>query len=207
MIIQSQVIISTDTESVISKLQDISKDDDRFIVIAKDGSFLMEDASLAIEKAYLSSKERVIIVLSAKQFSKEVQSKLLKILEEPPRNKEFILIMPSKSMVLPTIRSRLPVIKLDKDESDNIETEVDVNTLESKMIFEFIKNNRYTSSAQLSVKLQKIFADAMKSPLYNIDENTLNLFSNIIKLLDKGSPVDFVASTALLKLLSIKKRR
>lgn len=206
MRIQSQVIIGTDIDSIIAKLKDVAKDDDRFIIIANENRFLMEDAKLAIEKAYLSSKERVIITLAAKSFSKEVQSKLLKILEEPPPNKVFILIMPSKSMVLPTIRSRLPIVKFDTDSIDEIETGIDIKKLDSAMIFKFITENRYASSAELSAKLQKIFSEAMKSESYNIDNKSLELFSDIIKALDRGSPSDFIASTALLKLLASKKK-
>lgn len=205
MIIQSQVIIGSDIDSIISNLQEIARDDDRFIIISKENNFLMEDASLAIEKAYLASKERVIILLAAKTFSKEVQSKLLKILEEPPPNKIFILIMPSQSMVLPTIRSRLPIVKFDKENIDDIKT-IDIEKLDSSMIFQFIQENRYTSSQELSKKLQKIFYQAMKSENFDIDQKTLELFSDIIKALDKGSPSDFIASTALLKLLASKKR-
>lgn len=206
MRIQSQVIIGSDIDNIVAKLKDSAQDDDRFIIIANESRFLMEDAALAIEKAYLSSKERVIIVLAAKSFSKEVQSKLLKILEEPPPNKEFVIIMPSKSMVLPTIRSRLPIVKFDTDSIDEIETGIDIESLDSAMAFKFVTENRYANSAELSAKLQKIFSEAMKSKSYQIDEKTLELFSDIIKALDRGSPSDFIASTALLKLLASKKR-
>lgn len=206
MRIQSQVIIGSDIDSIVAKLKDSAQEDDRFIIIANESRFLMEDAALAIEKAYLSSKERVIIVLAAKSFSKEVQSKLLKILEEPPPNKEFVIIMPSKSMVLPTIRSRLPIVKFDTDSIDEIETGIDIESLDSAMVFKFVTENRYANSAELSAKIQKIFSEAMKSKSYQIDEKTLELFSDIIKALDRGSPSDFIASTALLKLLASKKR-
>lgn len=207
MRIQSQVVIGSDIDGIISKLKETAESDDRFIIISKENNFLMEDAALAIEKAYLSSKERVIIILSAKIFSKEVQSKLLKILEEPPPNKEFIIIMPSKSMVLPTIRSRLPIVKFETDSINEIETGIDVERLDSAMIFRFVTENRYANTAELSAKLQKIFSDAMKSQTYNINESTLELFSNIMKVLDRGSPSDFIASTALLKLLASKRRK
>ncbi len=207
MRIQSQVIIGSDIDGIISRLKETAESDDRFVVISKESSFLMEDAALAIEKAYLSSKERVVIILSAKTFSKEVQSRLLKILEEPPPNKEFIIIMPSKSMVLPTIRSRLPVLKFDTDDSNTIETGIDVERLDSELIFQFVKNNRYIGNTELSAKLQKIFSDAMKSQTYNINDRTLNIFSDIIKALNRGSPADFAASTALLKLMSAKRKK
>ena len=207
MRIQSQVIIGSDIDSIVAKLKDSAQVDDRFIIIANESRFLMEDAALAIEKAYLSSKERVIIVLAAKSFSKEVQSKLLKILEEPPPNKEFVIIMPSKSMVLPTIRSRLPIVKFDTDSIDEIETGIDIESLDSAMVFKFVTENRYANSAELSAKIQKIFSEAMKSKSYQIDEKTLELFSDIIKALDRGSPSDFIASTALLKLMASKKRQ
>jgi len=54
--------------------------------------------------------------------------------------------------------------------------------------------------------VEQIAVAAMKSEKYNLDEETLNLFSNAIKALDVGSPTTFVLTTLLLKLLSKKRR-
>jgi len=208
MRLQSQVIISEEPEAVVSALKELARDSDEFIHIHKDGSFLVDDANLAIEKAYLASENRVIIILSAKIFSEVVQNRLLKIIEEPPKNKEFILIMPSKSMVLPTIRSRLPIRNFKSQEAkDEDELSIDVANLDSRAIFEFVKANRYKASLELSKKLQKIFLKAIESGNFNIDESLLQVYSDSIKALEKGSVSDFIAATALLKLLSKRKRK
>ncbi|UFH60837.1 hypothetical protein [Sulfurovum mangrovi] len=46
----------------------------------------------------------------------------------------------------------------------------------------------------------------MRSEKFNLDEKTLNLFSNAFVALDMGSPPSFVLNTLLLKLLAKKKR-
>jgi len=208
MRVESQVIISEEPEAVVLALKASARESDDFIHIHKDGSFLVDDANLAIEKAYLASENRVIIILSAKIFSEVVQNRLLKIIEEPPKNKEFILIMPSKSMVLPTIRSRLPIRNFKSQEAkDEDELSIDVANLDSRAIFEFVKENRYEASLELSKKLQKIFLKAIESGNFEIDESLLQVYSDSIKALEKGSVSDFVAATALLKLLSKRKRK
>ena len=53
----------------------------------------------------MASEEITVIILAAQTFSPLVQNKLLKVIEEPPKNKEFILITESKSTVLNTIKS------------------------------------------------------------------------------------------------------
>jgi len=114
IILSSQVIITSDIEGTISKLEAL-RTTERFVKIIKEDAFLVEDAKLAIEKAYMASEETSIIILAAKSFSPIVQNKLLKVIEEPPKNKEFIIISPSKSTILATIKSRLPIIVLSEE--------------------------------------------------------------------------------------------
>ena len=113
MRLTSQVIISSDIDDTVSKLEAL-KQNERFVKIIKEDTFLVEDAKLAIEKAYMASEETTIILLGAKTFSPVVQNKLLKVIEEPPPKKEFILITPSKATILDTIRSRLPIMVLSQ---------------------------------------------------------------------------------------------
>ena len=113
----SQVIITSEIESTIARLE-VSKTTERFVKIIKEDAFLVEDAKLAIEKAYMASEETTVIILAAKIFSPIVQNKLLKVIEEPPPKKEFIILTPSKSTILDTIRSRLPITVLSEEREE-----------------------------------------------------------------------------------------
>jgi DNA polymerase-3 subunit delta' len=202
----SQVIISNDFLGIVEKLKEIAPKDSRFELFIKDETnFLVSDANEVIAKAYLSSKESVFLCLGANTFSDVVQNRLLKIIEEPPKNKYFILITPLKSALLPTIKSRLPVINL-LDNENEIELNLDLYNLNLQSVYDFIQKNRRTN-IQDGIKLtEEIIKEAIKSKKYNIDESLLELFSKLRTALDMGSPVDFILTTLLLKLLAKKSK-
>jgi len=204
IILSSQVIITSDIEGTISKLEALKRTES-FVKIVKEDAFLVEDAKLAIEKAYMASEETSIIILAAKIFSPIVQNKLLKVIEEPPKNKEFIIISPSKSTILATIKSRLPIIVLSEDKEDE-DLGLDLKQLSLDTVYAFIQSHKRTDSKVMKQLVERISKEAIASQSYNLDETTLTLFSNAFKALDVGSPSQFVLNTLLLKLLARKKR-
>ena len=168
-------------------------------------TFSVVDAKLAIEKAYMASEEITIIILAAKTFSPLVQNKLLKVIEEPPKNKEFIILCESKSTILDTIKSRLPISVLSEIK-DEKELGLDLNLLSLANVYEFIQTHKRTDAKAMKLLIEGISKEAIRSQGYNLDEKTLTLFSNAFIALDVGSPPQFVLNTLLLKLLARKKR-
>lgn len=68
---------------------------------------------------------RVFIIEDASRMNPQAQNALLKVLEEPPKSVVFILITPSKTMLLDTIVSRCVLLSLnDSVLSDNAQTEL-----------------------------------------------------------------------------------
>jgi len=81
----------------------------RVVPFYKD-DFLIDDAKEVICEAYIAEDKTKFIILAAKLFNEASQNALLKLLEEPPHNIEFIIVTESKSALLPTVRSRLPLL-------------------------------------------------------------------------------------------------
>jgi DNA polymerase-3 subunit delta' len=77
--------------------------------LEKSGEFKVELAKEVIREAYIAEESPKYLILSALSYNIIVQNSLLKLLEEPPRNINFILIVKSKTALLPTIRSRLNI--------------------------------------------------------------------------------------------------
>ncbi len=179
----------------------IRSEDDK----GKPKEFLVEHAQLAIAKAYISSEVLNYIILIAPKFSDIAQNRLLKIIEEPPKNKAFIIITESKSALLATIQSRLPVMVLN-EEAEEDDFALDIENLNLAKLYEFTQANSRISSGECQKLVEKISLQAMKSGKYNLDEQTLKLFSDTIKALDMGSPTSFILNTLLLKLLAKKRR-
>ena len=169
-------------------------------------SFSVLDAKLAIEKAYMASNEPTVILLADKAFSPLVQNKLLKIIEEPPQNKIFILVTESKSTVLDTIKSRLPITMLD-EKNDEEALGLDVKQLSLSSVYDFVQEHKRTDVKAMTLLVERIVKEAIASQKYNLDEKTLTLFSNSYMALDMGSPPQFVLNALLLKLLARKKRQ
>ena len=65
------------------------------------------------------SSLRRIFIISANFITKEAQNSLLKMFEEPSGGAVFFLIIPSASILLPTLRSRMMIVNLNHIESSN----------------------------------------------------------------------------------------
>jgi len=228
MTLASQVIIAPQIEDAVKQLITV-RNDERMIIIAtpqlgeaiqcpetvrpdecmtivtEKQTFRVEDAKLAIEKAYMASKAETVIVLAAKEFPPLIQNKLLKVIEEPPPHISFILVTLSKATILSTIRSRLPITILrDKQEAEAFE--LDMEHLDLASVYAFVqKHKRLINKAEAKMLVEKISKEAMKTQRYNLDEKTLQFFHNAFRALDVGSQPQFVLTTLLLKLLARKK--
>jgi len=226
MKLTSQVIVTSQIENTLNELEKLRMDEmiieimpDKLIeveegrvydtkvhrIVGEKVSFTLSDAKVVIEKAYMASEEITVIILVAKTFSTDVQNKLLKILEEPPKNKEFILVTESKSAILPTVKSRLPVSVLN--EVKELEAiGLDLKQLSLASVYDFIQTHKRTDAKTMKTLVERISSEAIQSQSYDLDEKTLALFSNAYIALDVGSPASFVLNTLLLKLLARKKR-
>ncbi|MBL0721486.1 MAG: DNA polymerase III subunit delta', partial [Sulfurovum sp.] len=171
----SQVIITQYPEETILRLESLTTNK-RVFKIVKDEKFLVEDVKLVIEKAYISSSVPTIIILSAKEFSAIIQNRLLKVIEEPPKGVEFILITRSKSTILPTIRSRIPIEVL-KESVEKELCELDMKRLNLVIVYEFVKKHKRVSGRDAQILVERIHIEAIKSNSFNLDYNTLELFA------------------------------
>ncbi len=66
-----------------------------------------------------SAPRRVFIVEEAHRMNEQAQNALLKVLEEPPQNVIFILLTPSKTVLLDTIISRCVLLSITASNDDN----------------------------------------------------------------------------------------
>ncbi len=228
MTLSSQVIITSQAKETITRLVELRKDE-RIIIVTTAGeeetimcpescgieacvvlygdkkTFSVDDAKLAIEKAYMASEAETVIILVANEFSPLIQNKLLKVIEEPPTRVSFLLITPSKATILPTIRSRLPITVLRETVEDEV-FELDMKHLDLGSVYAFVQEHRrLMDKATAKSLIERISKEAMLSQRFDLDEKTLLLFSNAFRAIDVGSYPAFVLTTILLKLLARKK--
>ncbi len=136
--IKSHILISSDIEAEVEKLRELLKPN-RVVEFVEE-KFLIEHAKAVVAEAYISESKTKYIILGALEFNAVSQNSLLKVLEEPPRNIEFIIISPTKSNLLPTVRSRL---QIRKGQSSNTSHECELNLakINYDAVFSFLKIN------------------------------------------------------------------
>ncbi|WP_292661954.1 DNA polymerase III subunit delta' [Nitratifractor sp.] len=205
--LQSQVIVTDERESVAEEIAQLCREEGvEYFAFLKEGNFLVQDAVAAMEKAYLASEKRQVILLGADSFSAIVQNKLLKVIEEPPPRKEFILLFRKKAEILPTIRSRLPVVRTQAPASRDFDA-LDLRTMDIAAVYRFVQEKGRLDASEARNIIEGLVPAALRSGAYHLDEGSLDLFRDAIRALDVGSPPAFVLTAVLLKLLAKKKKK
>ena len=161
--------------------------------------FQIEQANKTLKEAYIASNETKYLFLCGATFRVEAQNALLKILEEPPKNIVFILLVSSKNSLLPTIYSRLPYKNLKKVvEKDDIE--LNIKKLDLKDIYTFIKNNQKITKDEAINIVETILIKANKENI-KFNQKELDVFFKSIKLLELNSKPTTVLTYLLLSIL------
>ncbi len=111
------LIVSTVPDSDLAYIQKTYSHEAEIIAYAV-SSLTIDDVRRIITMAYQTPNGQAyrLLVINVRTINHEAQHALLKILEEPPRTTRFILIIPSKANLLPTILSRVieePSVSLD----------------------------------------------------------------------------------------------
>lgn len=81
----------------------------------KDGAVLADDVNQLIEESYLKpieSDKKIFIINHAESMNAAAQNKLLKTLEEPPKNVHIILGATGEYSLLPTVKSRVKRLEI-----------------------------------------------------------------------------------------------
>ena len=201
----SGIIVTENPKEVLEQLEQLKTTELFTVIDTEEKDFLVEHANETIAKAYIATEVTNYIILMAPRFSVIAQNRLRKILEEPPRNKEFILITQSKSSLLDTLKSRLSVTLLH-DAKEEEALDLDIINLNLAKVYEFVQAKSRISTSEAKKMVEQIILSAIKSKKYHLDEATLKIFTDSIKALEVGSPTPFILNVVLLKLLAKKRR-
>ena len=182
----SSIFIVNSIEDSLSKILAVYPiHQTRVIKNEEKDEFQIEQANKTLKEAYIASNETKYLFLCGATFRVEAQNALLKILEEPPKNIVFILLVSSKNSLLPTIYSRLPYKNLKKVvEKDNIE--LNIKKLDLKDIYTFIKNSQKITKDEAINIVETILIKANKENV-KLNQKELDIFFKSIKLLELNS--------------------
>ncbi len=181
---KGHILISTDVEAEATRLESELKPFRTVKFIEE--SFKIEHAKAVLAEAYISESQTKYIVLGAEEFTAVAQNSLLKLLEEPPRNIEFIIISPTKSNLLPTVRSRLPILKVNTTHEMQ-EINLNLSRIDYSQVFAFLKENARIKKIEAKELLEALFYRATVTDMLILTPLQLENFDKAYRLLELNS--------------------
>jgi DNA polymerase-3 subunit delta' len=162
--------------------------------------FKIEDAKAVTAEAYIAEESTKYLVMAAKTFNIISQNALLKLLEEPPRNIELIIITESKSTLLPTVRSRLKIIKehvtVIREESD-----IKLTNLNLSALFSFVKTHDRLTKHEAKKLIESLYHKATISERISLSEKQIEIFERSYRLIELNARLQTVLVALLMTFL------
>ena len=189
------ILITNEIERAIEKLDEELSAFRRVVFFEE--NFKIEHAKLVTKEAYISETNTKYIIIGALEFTAVAQNSLLKLLEEPPSNIEFIIISANKSNLLPTVRSRMPVISQNKT---HLHTDLNINLarVDYKEVFAFLKEHSRVSKNEAKALVEALFARATLSQQLILSKDQLDNFDMAYRLLDLNARPQSVLAMILM---------
>jgi len=181
---KSHILISSEIESEYERLKE-ELHPHRVVPFLED-EFKIENAKAVIAEAYISESQTKYIVMGAQNFNVVSQNSLLKVLEEPPRNIEFIIISPTKSNLLPTVRSRLPILK-GENHSSTLELDLNLARIDYAQVFAFLKEHSRTKKTEAKLLVEALYKRATVTDMLVLSKTQLDNFDKAYRLLELNS--------------------
>ncbi len=135
-------------------------------------------------KAFAHDGKR-IFVLEVQSITHEAQNALLKIFEEPHEQTHFFILIPSASMLLPTLRSRLLVIEKETTEHEGITEAKRFLKLSTKEKIDYVDDLAKRISDEEATKSEALnFLSALEATLALDPEKNQKALKAILKSRD-----------------------
>ena len=194
----SQIIISDSVELEAGQLK-LQLSGQRVVAFYEE-DFLVEHVKAIVKEAYIAEASTKYIIIASQSFNQYVQNSLLKLLEEPPENIRFILISPSKSILLPTILSRLPLFRVPDRAVSDVTIPFSFLRFDLATLTEFVKKHERTSKREAKILIEMMFAKATQE-LKQLNKDQLHAFETALPLLELNSRPPTIFTALLLTFL------
>ncbi len=133
--------------------------------------------------------EKQIFIIKTNFITREAQNSLLKMFEEPTSNTHFFLVMSSGEVLLPTLKSRLMILKMwapDTHQNNKAEEFLKISVGEKlKFVSKFFGDTKKKIPAdkggaiEFLNQLEKVLYE--KSDIKNLNKKEVFVFEEIIK--------------------------
>lgn len=194
----SHIIICDNIEERVALLQN-ELAPNRVVAYLRD-DFKIEDAKAVTAEAYIAEAAIKYLVMAAKTFNVISQNALLKLLEEPPRNIELIIVTESKSTLLPTVRSRLKIIK-EHDAVIREESDIKLTNLNLSTLFSFVKTHDRLSKHEAKKLIESLYRKATITERLSLSEKQIETFERSYRLIELNARLQTVLVALLMTFL------
>ncbi len=194
----SQIVISDSVEIEAGQIK-LRLSGQRVVAFYEE-DFLVEHVKEIVKEAYIAEATTKYIIIASQSFNQYVQNSLLKLLEEPPQNIRFILIAPSKSILLPTILSRLPLSRVPNRAVTDITIPFSFLKFDLVTMNEFIKKHERISKREAKNIIEMLLIQASKE-LPKLNHDQLHAFETALPLLELNARPTTVFTALLLTFL------
>ena len=195
------ILIASDIQAEIERLE-ASLKPHRVVTFVED-NFKIEHAKLVMSEAYISESQVKYIILAALEFTSVAQNSLLKLLEEPPPHIELIIISPTKSNLLQTVRSRLPILKINKTH-ETLAIALNLARIDYAEVFLFLKENARVKKNEAKALVEALFFQATVVQQLMLTPLQLENFDKAYRLLDLNSRPQSVLAMILMSFVKEK---
>lgn len=145
----------------------------------------------------MSESSTKYIIIGSHEITDVAQNALLKLLEEPPLHIEFIIISPTKSILLPTVRSRLPLFMHAKTQESRA-ISLTLARVDYKEVFTFLKENVRIKKEEAKELVEALFKKAVTEEKLTLSESQLQNFEMAMKLLNLNARPQSVLAMLLM---------
>lgn len=167
--------------------------------------FQLEHAKAVIAEAYLRESRTKYLILAARLFNEFSQNALLKLLEEPPSNVVFILIVPSAPVLLPTVRSRLMITsELAKRTPQGVDLQL--GTLSMGTLFTYVTTLERMTRHEARTLVESLFYQATHVEKLTLNDRQLAAFDRAYRLIGVNAAIRNVVLMVLIHFLPEPKR-
>ena len=200
----NHIIVCKDSDLALSLLLEQLSND--FHKVFDLDEFKLDDVKSLVKSVHLTSTKHRFFIIKTHKINSTAQNALLKMLEEDLSHTTIIFIAPSKSIFLPTMRSRLP-IQYQKSPKQGLNTDFDFTNLSLESVFHYLAKNRFIDKQKafdllvlsfyfyiqhLYPKFKsyadlQIFSSSFKA--LHLNTSAFNIISNILYLLLERSQV------------------
>ena len=202
----SHIIIVDDIEVASNALKARLKPHRTVLFQPDEVNFKIEVSKAVIAEAYIAEEDVKYLILSAKMFTTEAQNALLKIIEEPPRNIEIIIITESKSVLLPTVRSRLKIVQ-EKIKQEKVVLDLNLATLSLSELVTFVKAHERLGKSEAKVLLEGLYYRATAIDKIAMSERQIEGFARSYHLLEVNARFQTIVVTLLMGFLKVTRGR